>query len=375
MKDIRGLFIKLNREELGYSLEALSNGICSPSYLSKIEHDELKASEEIYILLLNKLDIEYNFNDNLKNEKEWLNKYFEYYISSDVQCKKYALKLKAKEDILDVSDLFIYFQIFKLYTNDYIEWKNVVELEHYVVYMNSKEKFLYYLYKGLLNDKDIFDVYLDENISPLIFKSKGNALLKQELYIEAYDMYSKGFQIAAQIGHTTTMSDLSIDLGYICSFFDFRAMEKYYQRAINLSQNNKTVTSLVFYNIGSIYLTDRSKWSDAYKYLSKGIQLCEDKKLLEKYNNNLFIYYCLINDSKKKQKQFNHINKDSEYYIMFSEMNKNNNYDHDILFSDELSKIYKENSDNRLLEYLYHRNCIANRKYKEVIHEDIKNKY
>ena len=41
MNDYRGLLIKKQRKELDISLEALSHGVCSPSYLSKIENNRL----------------------------------------------------------------------------------------------------------------------------------------------------------------------------------------------------------------------------------------------------------------------------------------------------------------------------------------------
>ena len=37
MNDYRGLLIKKQRKALDISLEALSHGVCSPSYLSKLK--------------------------------------------------------------------------------------------------------------------------------------------------------------------------------------------------------------------------------------------------------------------------------------------------------------------------------------------------
>lgn len=51
MNDYRGLLIKKQRKELDISLEALSHGVCSPSYLSKIENNILVANDDIYNLL------------------------------------------------------------------------------------------------------------------------------------------------------------------------------------------------------------------------------------------------------------------------------------------------------------------------------------
>ena len=55
MNDYRGLLIKKQRKALDISLEALSHGVCSPSYLSKIENNILVANDDIYNLLFKKL--------------------------------------------------------------------------------------------------------------------------------------------------------------------------------------------------------------------------------------------------------------------------------------------------------------------------------
>ena len=57
MNDYRGLLIKKQRKDLDKSLEALSHGICFPSYLFKIENNVLVANEDIYNLLFKKLGI------------------------------------------------------------------------------------------------------------------------------------------------------------------------------------------------------------------------------------------------------------------------------------------------------------------------------
>ena len=67
MNDYRGLLIKKQRKALDISLEALSHGVCSPSYLSKIENNILVANDDIYNLLFKKLGI--STMDTIKEEK------------------------------------------------------------------------------------------------------------------------------------------------------------------------------------------------------------------------------------------------------------------------------------------------------------------
>ncbi|WP_226581741.1 helix-turn-helix domain-containing protein [Halobacillus litoralis] len=54
---MKGSLIKQHRKFKNMTLEELASGICSVSYLSKIEHDTMNASEEIYRLLGERLNI------------------------------------------------------------------------------------------------------------------------------------------------------------------------------------------------------------------------------------------------------------------------------------------------------------------------------
>jgi len=58
-------YIKKNRNSKGLTLEELSKGICSLSYLSKIENDKIKADKHILNLLAKKMGISIPFDDLL----------------------------------------------------------------------------------------------------------------------------------------------------------------------------------------------------------------------------------------------------------------------------------------------------------------------
>lgn len=63
-----GEIIKLKRIEQRILQEELCSGICTPSYLSRIENKRVIANEEIYRLLFNKLGI--NYKDMLEDNSE-----------------------------------------------------------------------------------------------------------------------------------------------------------------------------------------------------------------------------------------------------------------------------------------------------------------
>ncbi|PFM64017.1 hypothetical protein COJ48_13740 [Bacillus cereus] len=68
MHEHLGEIIKLKRIEQEVLQEELCSGICTPSYLSRIENKRVIANEEIYKLLFNKLGI--NYKDMLKDNSE-----------------------------------------------------------------------------------------------------------------------------------------------------------------------------------------------------------------------------------------------------------------------------------------------------------------
>ena len=117
MNDYRGLLIKKQRKELDISLEALSHGVCSPSYLSKIENNILVANDDIYNLLFKKLGI--STMDTIKEEKikQMLDLFFKYYMSSDSKVFKIINELLEYKDEVVSSYLFVQYQLFLLYAS------------------------------------------------------------------------------------------------------------------------------------------------------------------------------------------------------------------------------------------------------------------
>lgn len=54
-----GTYLKFLRLQKNVTQTELSVGICTPSYLSRIENNLIKADEEIYSLLFDKLGLSY----------------------------------------------------------------------------------------------------------------------------------------------------------------------------------------------------------------------------------------------------------------------------------------------------------------------------
>ncbi len=102
MKNIRGLLVKLNREELGFKQEYLCNGICAISYLSKIEKGEIIPSDEIMNLLFTKLDMECCMDEKFIHAgKSIFNDIFESELTGiEIEPEKFKFIQKYNEQIL-----------------------------------------------------------------------------------------------------------------------------------------------------------------------------------------------------------------------------------------------------------------------------------
>ena len=68
-----GSFIKKKRKELNVTQDVISNGICSISYLSKIENNQIIPNKYYVKEIMGKLDVEESFYQKSFDDKLYLN--------------------------------------------------------------------------------------------------------------------------------------------------------------------------------------------------------------------------------------------------------------------------------------------------------------
>lgn len=360
MKDLRSLFIHVNRNKLGYSVETLSYGICTPSYLLKIENNEVKTSDDIYSFLFRKMELEYTRSKDVQYIYEKIDLFFNHFFADSIKCKKICLELLKEEHVVEYTQAFIYFQIFKLYSKDFIAQDNVSEinLQEYEEYMNDKEKLLYDLYRGLylgeeteLTKQDPTDIY--------ILKAKANILSRKGLYLEAYDALQKAYHIACNEADMIGMGDILLALDHVSSYIDIKAMEQVYSNTVKGNPDNDA-KAFAYFNIGSAFI-EKNKYNEALSYLLEGEKACQKEKLLIQYYERIFICYCLIGEEADKHRYFDKLSQ-SRYYPIFEIMNANQQYDYDRKYVEIVRDI---RNDNLVFRHIHRINCIRNRRYKE----------
>lgn len=142
-----GSFIKKKRKELNVTQDEISNGICSISYLSKIENNQIVPSEFYVKEIMEKLDINEAIYTKSLRDKEYIGELINAFFYMDDE--------KVKELYLDIKDVEHNMIInlcklgYTVYFNLPDENQYVMMLEHLVNNMSNVEIQLYLYFSSI----------------------------------------------------------------------------------------------------------------------------------------------------------------------------------------------------------------------------------
>lgn len=308
-----GHVIRSERLKKNMKQSYLAKGICSPSYLSKIENNTTEPSEEILYLISKKLGIDLNLkNKNVdkllqgKDNKQYLN---EIYKEISIQrSEKYA-----KQVFKELSELKFSFNgnEFYLYCLVYIrvlvilkDNKSIMSLLNPLI--RDKEKlndFESYLLAKILG---IF-YFVNNNLKDSIGNFEEALNITKHINLPSWDqadlyyMYSLASLSNQQNVKAIEYSDMSLKffnenflfersiesliiqgIAYKNSL-DYKASLKSYQRALEITEkfNIYKFKSIIFQNFGSLH-TKLKDYNLALEYYLKSLELKNnlDKKLI-----------------------------------------------------------------------------------------------
>lgn len=145
-QDIGG-YIKKKRKELNVTQDVVSNGICSVSYLSKIENNQIIPKEFYVKEIMEKLDVDKEFYEKDLNDSLYLNKLLQgvFYLDDDL----IESVFKEVEDIKHNLTINICKLVYYVYFNKSDENQYVMMLENLVNNMNNFELKIYLLLASL----------------------------------------------------------------------------------------------------------------------------------------------------------------------------------------------------------------------------------
>lgn len=144
-----GPLIKITRRRLGFTQEEISEGICTPSYLSRIENCHVIPSAETYKLILDRLNLDYeNFIEDLNNLDENLEAIYSKLLLKE-EIKDYDLSIFENSYLyLANNDLYIKSKLinskYLLSLNKYIEAEDIInQLSEIYNTFSDRNKFIY----------------------------------------------------------------------------------------------------------------------------------------------------------------------------------------------------------------------------------------
>lgn len=373
-----GLLIKENRERLGLKQEYLCKGICSVSYLSKIEKGNIVASDEIITMLFNKLDIEFNNDDEfIKKGKRLFEKishseYFDIPIG-----KKELAEIRIDKAIYLNSPLHIDYRLFELFDN--IMHIESTDILIYKEYMDNDQLYKSYLITGTLND----DIELLEKAKKIKYTAEVMhqiAYIKwvEGKYYEAIELNLEALNLAYTEGCIKLQIDICMMLGNLYIDFHLPTMEKYYHKALNFLQllEDDRNKYFIYYHMGIAYTS--IDFAKGEEYLLEALKISEsaDKDSLEKLYQKLCFLY--IKYSKKEDAKIYYIRAEeidilSSVNRLIEIMIREDDYIHSEEYLNNIVDIYIESKKNRqhsntkfygdfLIEAYK-----ANRKYKDAL--------
>ena len=276
MQDYRGLFIKKYRKEKEYSLEALAHGICSVSYLSKIENNEVLASDEIINLLMKKLKIAILDEAEVKDVKRLLDLFFKKLFDYDPKVVEVSKQLEQYENKVDGSSVYIYYQLYVVFSREFCHSKlnSKIDLENYLSYMNEKEKALFHVYQVCIQKEEY--AFKDEKMELFILKGQAAFEIKKQHIFKAYDLLTKAYIQALNQCKLIYACDILLDLGWI-SYPNVEQVSKYYFKVIEiskkyLSKDERNMYMSIIYNNLSTLCFINEQYKVAKQYFDKGLK-------------------------------------------------------------------------------------------------------
>ena len=398
-KKIIGSIIKFNRINNNISQKQLSQGICVPSYLSRIENGELLPSEDVLSIIFNRLGLEFNdspnfinggtshlkdfFNNLNLNEFDYTNKLFDI--------------LEKDEDKYLASPLIIDYLLAKLarYSStpcrDKFENSKDMILSSFDL-LSNKQKFIYNFYVAidiliLSNNKNLGKKLLQEALS---YKESGHCYfwLSYSYRIEnnpikAYDSIQKALNLYVTEGNIISIMNTYEKFAEVYFMLDNYSDAIHYLE-ISLNMAKKFNNIYFIEHINSILAWAYYRLSDyerSLEYLNYNTELIDHRIIIPDTIIKSLVYFSLSDKTSLKavinylnsEYTLQHVSSDlsSLIYELFDIFINDDNYMKNPLWEELLIKII--DNIKRLVELkkvfttLLKDYYITNRRYKDAL--------
>ena len=323
MKNHIGFLIRQARLKQNVSQDGLCKGICAPSYLSKIEQGQTKASTDIIDGLFSALGIIYLRDNKLITEaQEQIERLFFFWEAEEPfeaeinYVLQYAKQLENSELHLDYHLCLLISHVSSHEKEQAIAEQNY--LSQFLLYMDDKQLVRYYLGSAAISgySEDAIELLTKaahHGDNSIVYYQMATALYHIGRYSDCIQRAETAYMFASEEGNPSVMIGSSFLLGSCyCNGRDLMIATKFYKRAIALTRGYRaSVKDYAYYNLGTAYLK-YGKYDEAKRYLLNVDMLDE-----QPYHN------CLLNQ--KKSILFTQISdfEKSKYYLNCAKENLN----------------------------------------------------
>jgi transcriptional regulator with XRE-family HTH domain len=341
-QDIGG-YIKKKRKELNITQDVVSNGICSVSYLSKIENNQIIPKEFYVKEIMDKLDVDKEYYEKDLNDSLYLNKLLQgiFYLDDNLIENIFSdIEMIEHNLTINICKLAYYVYFGKADDNQYVMMlENLVnnmnnfELKFYLFlssqYYISLDKFKMSLEVLVLGEKiDITNDYLSALYSEYTYLVKQRLLRKNcssDDYEKAQNIYSRFHNVKRSVILALWKSyyisienpDKSLELlnKIKVSFLDDFSKDFYYiikaKSLFKISCNNESILALNNIREGSSFFYQKTILLYEICLSEKDDDMCESiKDILKNYKPDKFqlkykvYYHYLLEQQKDTVKEY-----------------------------------------------------------------------
>lgn len=337
-------FLKRRRNELNRTLEDVSRGICSPSYLSKIENCQVEVDSYYYESLFEKLDLKY---ENFIKERQvsFFPKIMKYYLLEKYELLEEKLKEMVNGSLYCETELELVVLLNNIVGKNYDEAENLIEKIEKVRNTLTKEEL--YIFSFLIT---LFLYKTNQTIDAL---EQVKVLIHNPFEEESYN-----------IAVTDLAIDIYFSLGNETMFFT------YYQELLRYKNQELLNNRKLFHELQSLVLEVKNGKKTILAEL-------EDLKLtypnLEKditVNYYLGLIYYYLEDYQKALEIVNVSNPTPQLLSLEATiLNKINNLEQSINFLTKIKQInFITKGEDVYLNYLeYIREKIEQYSYSKIL--------
>lgn len=267
MKHFTGFLIRRERLRQNLSQEGLCKGICSVSYLSKIEQGQVHAGPEIVERLLQALGLRAQIDVETEAvAARALREYFDRFLLCTLSADGRDAWLDAHAGALESSPLALSIELYRaciaMHTDDQAALAAALEaLSSFVDYLQGEQLALYAMGRALLCEdgharEEAFAQA--ERLRPcaLLFLWRAHFSFARGRYIQAGQEAERAYALACEEGNGTVLFDASFLLG--CCYANQRhypSMMRAFRRTLALAHTLRPASvGEIEYNIGATCL-------------------------------------------------------------------------------------------------------------------------